>query len=233
VYRIAILAIASLLVVLPAAPARGQSAYVTGVAGAEVSRFSRAGSADIDLGGFNGGEAPLLAVRVGTSLSERWGVELEFARPSAFEGDRRRFGDPVPLVGAGRQPGATDPIPDIVIRPVPVDVRIHLEQRTTTFDALAWIRQRVGSKVDLVYLGGLSLNRTVREVDADFPGLPIVRPGGARLTAYGSGPVAGFEARIAMTEHVHFVPGVRIHGLSGQVSEGWLIRPGVGLGWSF
>jgi hypothetical protein len=53
------------------------------------------------------------------------------------------------------------------------------------------------------------------------------------VTEYGVGPVAGIEARIRMTEHVRLVPGVRIHGLGGPISEGWLVRPSVGLSWAF
>jgi len=46
---------------------------------------------------------------------------------------------------------------------------------------------------------------------------------------YSARPMAGFEARIGLTDHVQLVPGVRMHGIQG----GWLIRPSVGLSWKF
>lgn len=57
----------------------------------------------------------------------------------------------------------------------------------------------------------------------------ILPPLRDRVVSYATGPLVGFEARVSLTDHVQFVPGVRIQSVSG----GWLIRPGVGLGWAF
>ena len=46
---------------------------------------------------------------------------------------------------------------------------------------------------------------------------------------YGVSPLAGVESRISMTEHLQLVPGVRLQ----VVEDGWLIRPAVGLAWTF
>jgi hypothetical protein len=47
--------------------------------------------------------------------------------------------------------------------------------------------------------------------------------------SYGTRPLAGVEARIGFTSHVRLIPGVRLQG----ITEGWLLRPYVGLGWFF
>jgi hypothetical protein len=41
------------------------------------------------------------------------------------------------------------------------------------------------------------------------------------------------EARVRLTEHVRLVPSLRLQGLNGQTGNGWLLRAGMGLGWSF
>jgi hypothetical protein len=86
-----------LLVLLVAVPAFGQSTYVAGSLGADISRFSLFDVAGVDVGGLIGGEAVSAAVRVGTSLGAAWGVELEFARPSEIEENISSNIGPVPL----------------------------------------------------------------------------------------------------------------------------------------
>jgi hypothetical protein len=70
-----------------------QPAYVTASVGAEVSRFMRF-EEDIPNDGFTGGEAVFGALRVGTAGRERWGMELEFARPATLKHSS--------LLGSGR-----------------------------------------------------------------------------------------------------------------------------------
>jgi hypothetical protein len=48
-------------------------------------------------------------------------------------------------------------------------------------------------------------------------------------TTYDVGPLVGVEGAIGLTEHVQLTPGIRLHGIEG----GWLLRPSVGLGWTF
>ena len=87
----------------------------------------------------------------------------------------------------------------------------------------------------MVYTGGISFMRTESTFGINYavvraiPGL--ILPPTQRITFinYGVRPVVGAEARISLTEHVELIPGVRLTGLE----NGWLIRPAVGLGWSF
>jgi hypothetical protein len=58
--------------------------------------------------------------------------------------------------------------------------------------------------------------------------IPIVLPS-IKTVTYGVRPLAGFEARIKLTDQVDLVPGVRLHGLESA----WLLRPAVGLAWNF
>ena len=46
---------------------------------------------------------------------------------------------------------------------------------------------------------------------------------------YDVAPMVGVEGRIRMGGQVELVPGLRLHGTDG----GWLIRPALGLMWTF
>lgn len=180
------------------------------------------------------------ALRVGTSLGDRWGVELEFARGATLENESTGGPRILPAFPAGiltfssSTPGGISPAAPIVL-----NFRQRLAQRHQTLGAVAWIRQPVGSRVDLVYLGGVGFWRTAREQEFSFagplsPAIAIVpRSQVTRTTSYGAGPLAGIEARIGLTEHVHLVPGIRLHGVGDVEGTGWLLRAGVGLGWFF
>jgi len=92
-----------------------------------------------------------------------------------------------------------------------------------------------GSKVDLVYLAGVAFSHQRIEVSQTFPTvvrqlLPV--PAGSFRTTivdYSTRPLVGAEARIGLTSHVRLIPGLRLQGLT----DGWLLRPYAGLGWSF
>jgi hypothetical protein len=102
----------------------------------------------------------------------------------------------------------------------------------TGVNAAAWFEQPIGERVSLIYLGGVSFSRESRDLSLIVtPRLPLQAPIVQRtdVIAYNTAAVVGFEARIGLTEHVRLLPGVRLQGLSG----GWLLRPGVGLGWRF
>jgi hypothetical protein len=111
--------------------------------------------------------------------------------------------------------------------------------RAITVSTLAFARQAVGERVDLVYLGGLGFSRVVHEIEFGIPrsflaaDRPFVPSYKTRTTQYGVGPVVGVEARIGMTEHARLVAGVRLHALGQSLVDGWLVRPAVGLAWAF
>jgi hypothetical protein len=220
----------------PAAFAQGT--YVSASVVGDISRFSRAAS-DTSPDFSGSGEAIGFALRLGTPIGANWGVEAEFARPSEV----RQEGQPdfaldydfytiVPPLG----------IPTIPVDQLLFGYGLKTWQRTTTFSTNAWVRQEFSNRVSLVYLGGLAFARTVRRSELTFLQLPIpVFPGipprapilppsqSTEFVQYGAHPLVGAEARIGLTGQVELVPGVRLLGLD----NGWLLRPSVGLGWTF
>ena len=221
-------------------PAFAQSAYVAAGVGMDVSRF---GGVDApNGGGFQpDGEAVAFSLRTGTRIGQNWGVELGFTRPSEIESEQS-FG-PVPLAAASNAsltrvggPGAVGVASTIFPA---FESRQRMERRDTTLDVAAWVAQSIGNRLDLVYLGGVAFNRTTEEISYEFsPRLGSIifpTPNSIRSTSYGVSPVAGFDARVALTDHVRLVPGIRLQGIGGGVTGtgGWLVRPSVGLMWQF
>jgi len=225
---------------LVAAAARAQSPYVAATVGADVSRFSHSTSSLTRLPSADS-EVISWSLRAGTSVGERWGVELEFVQSgrSRVEGPNGIF----PLIpGTGTVtliPGVVTPTGGTVISPLPnipspIAFQTDLRRSHSDFDTVAWAQQRVGGSVDLVYLGGVAFSRQRSEITQTFPTvLALFAPGGGsfRTTTinYSTRPLVGAEARIALTSHVRLVPGIRLQGLG----EGWLLRPYAGLGWFF
>lgn len=219
------------------APAHAQGAYVSASLIGDVVRNTHtelSGASD----GSRGGEAIGFALRVGTEVASVFGVEVEFARPSVIESEWSPevipLADPRPaIVTSG---GTIVPDPGLVF-PI-FQYQLRTAQRYTTLSTMLWARHDLSDRVSLAYLGGVSFQRTTQEIEFEFqpvailpPGLtfPTIYPLATKTVTYRAGPVAGIEGRIWLTDQVHLVPGVRLHGLDG----GWLVRSTVGLGWSF
>ena len=230
----------TLLVVLFAASARAQSAYVAGTIGADVSRVSHT-DANFISSSPNGSETLSGSVRVGTAVGSSWGVELEFVQSAHSHDQVTPVVSPlatntsiasapvITLPGVTLTSASNSVIP---IRFVESDIR----QSHSDFDASVWVRQAVGGSVDLVYLGGIAFSRQRSEITQNFPTIvglfaPLPPNSAFRSTtiSYGTRPLAGVEARIGFTSHVRLIPGVRLQG----IADGWLLRPYVGLGWFF
>ena len=229
----------TLLVVLFAASARAQSAYVAGTIGADVSRVSHTDSNFYSSP--DGTETLSGSVRVGSTLGSNWGVELEFVHSgrshdqvtpsvSPLATNTSITGTPAITVQGFTFTSASPNV--IPIRFVESEVR----QSHSDLDGLIWARQAVGGSVDLVYLGGMAFSRQRTEISQDFPTIlgliaPLPPNSAFRSTtiSYGARPLAGIEARVRFTSHVRLIPGVRLQG----IADGWLLRPYVGLGWFF
>jgi hypothetical protein len=218
-----------------AASARAQSPYVAGTIGADVSRVSHTDSS-LSSSPSNDTEVVSGSLRVGTSLGEAWGVELEFVR----SGRSHQSQTPIvsPLAGgvdigsvASILSGAASPaaIPISSIANLETDVR----SSHSDLDAVLWARQRLGGSIDMVYLGGLVFSRERVDVTRTFPTVirALAPSSGFRISLidYGTRPLVGVESRIRMTSHMRLIPGLRLQG----VADGWLLRPYVGLGWFF
>ena len=181
-----------------------------------------------------GGEAIGFALRVGTPLGSRWGVELEFTRPGEIETEFA--GGPIPLTRetlSSWTTTATGPT-FIQVLPQPVSYSLNAAERHSTLSTTVWFAQELSPKVSLVYLAGMGFYRATYESEFRFDTLPggiafPVVPSPTKTVNYGVRPLAGFEARLELTDHVDLVPGVRLHGLESS----WLLRPAVGLVWNF
>lgn len=219
------------LLLLQPVSARAQGSYVSASLTGDIMRFSGAlVAADADLSA--NGEAIGFALRAGVPIGASWGVEAEFARSAEIRREAQLSA--IPYTALRLDPGFQ------VIAPLPLAYRVETAQRLSMFSASAWVRQQFTRRVSMVYLGGLAFTRSRHDADLSYVPIPIgaigvTRPGilpagqTSRTVDYGTHPVVGAEARIAMTDHVELVPGIRLAGLSG----GWLVRPAVGIGWTF
>jgi hypothetical protein len=218
-------AAAALLAV--AVPADAQSPYVGASFFGDIVRTSHTRTLGVDGGG--GGEAIGVAVRAGTPLGAAWGVDLEFAYPSAIDED---YGQRVPEQFA---PLLTALPPDLAVSsllPPYYSVSTRSEQRTSTLSASVWAAQQLTGRLSLVYLGGIGFFRATREDEIQYSpaliGLPIVVPPfETESVSYGVRPLAGMEARYDVGARLQIVPGVRLHGMD----NGWTIRPSIGVSW--
>ena len=226
-----------ILLVTLASTASAQSTYVGASFIGDVVRTSGLSFG----GGAGNGETFGGALRVGTPLGRQWGVELEFARTGEIE---MMPGGVFPATGIQWSDAAPGSVPitsvaaSSVIFPTP---RFDSERRLTTVSTLLWWNHELSDRMSLVYLGGVAFTRTtwnLRISYRDFPiqplpaGRPTILPPpdfNQESTTYGADVAVGFEGRIGMTDHLRLVPGIRLQ----TISEGWAIRPGVGLQWQF
>jgi hypothetical protein len=180
-------------------------------------------------------------LRLGTSIGSFWGIEAEFARPGEIEQDNRYDVFPVDLLsrlypnGGGYVGGLYDV--SVIGSILPFGYNFETTERNGTFSTNLWARQEIGARAAIVYLGGLAFTRSEYESRMDFRLPPVVLPGATsllpprstRTVAYGVRPNVGIEGRIRMTDHAELVPGLRLLGLQDR----WLIRPSVGINWTF
>ena len=211
-----------------------QSPYVAGAIGADVSRSSHA-SSSLYPSPSNDAEVLSGALRAGTFVGSNWGVELEFVRSGRTNEEGPQI---VPLAQGGTFSGTFTVLPagaapNAISIPIPFDYRSEVRRRHESIDAVAWARQSVSGSVDLVYLGGVAFSRDRSDITQSIgPALrAIVPPTTFRSTfiQYDTRPLVGMEARIRFTSRIRLIPGFRLQALS----DGWLMRPYVGLGWFF
>ena len=186
------------------------------------------------------GEALGFSLRIGSPIGSNWGVELEYARPSRIK-SASQLVYPLYLspLAEGLPPLSALPgvAPTIYPPPFPIPLAIETRDRHNTLSATLWALQSVSDRFALVYLGGVAFNRFEREYGYTFggiipaadPALAVVPLISSRTIVYSTRPVVGLESWIGLTDHVTLTPGVRLHG----VQDGWSLRPGIGIVWSF
>ena len=178
------------------------------------------------------GESMGFSLRVGAPVGPNWGVELEFARPSAIKNQGPTV-YPCPLcLAAGISPSAlfelTAGAPVVIPELLPIRQSFETRSRYTTLSATLFATQTVAENVSLVYLGGAAFSRTEHEFSYGIA-IPALIVPSSRTIVYGVRPLIGLESWIGLTEHVTLIPGVRLHG----IQDGWLLRPAIGIAWSF
>lgn len=215
-----------------AGAALAQSTYVGASVLAEVARFGSNGLDDSA-----GGEAFGAAIRVGTGITDRWGVDLEFTRPGEIE-EENRFAylaaglDTLTRVfpGSGVPPGGmTRGIGGTIAALPALPVAATSARRYSTITVMPYVRQTLGSRADIIYLGGIAFVRTTSRMDTRFMTLPANH---SRVT-YDAAAAAGMDVRVSMAERLRLVSGIRMLAIDESGRPGWLVRPSVGLQWAF
>ena len=217
-------------ILLAASPAAAQT-YVSASLVGDVTRFSH-----VDLPGLDdrGGEAIGFGLRLGTSITEILGVEVEFVRPSTIESTIASEILPASYSPVFAFPGITPLLPELIFPPIRYQLRT--ETRNTTVATSVWAKQTLTGGFSLVYSAGLALVRSHRATSFAYEaggGLPLPVPVSYAIVddavAYSMQPQVGVEGRIGMGEHVQLVPALRMNGLE----DGWSLRPSAGLAWTF
>jgi hypothetical protein len=209
-------AIVAAVAACAANPARAQtgpggSVYAGGSVFADVKRFSGDPSnKPLD------GQAVGGAAQLGTSLGDRWDIEI---------------GIEVPAFTSSIQPH-----PVVANKATTITLQDRTENRVISVPAIVRFRSAPHGRVQLGYLAGLSIVRLQRNFDtlapAGTPGGLVPKP--HEIVGYAAAPVLGVDARIAINGRLAVVPAVRASVLNvvTQVS-GVLVRPHIGLRWTF
>ena len=231
-----------LICVLAATPAAAQSTSIGVTVNWDLARFSR-----IDFDGEPSiatpiedsldGEALGFSVNVRRAIGDDWGVALEFSRTGEIESSTTRRITPLRTGGATfipSLPGVTQ-IPNLLPPIFDFDFVLRTEQQHQTVAALAWVRPEVGARFDLSYTGGITFVRSEleREYTITDPRFALfIAPADLSTIDLNVGAMVGADADFELTDHTAFTAGVRLQSLrSGR--SGWLIRPAVGVRWTF
>ena len=233
--RLCLVFIASLAFV-PAAAA--QSTYVGASLVGDIARYSGIEYGDDDIARILGessdnGEAIGFNVKVGRAITDRWGVEFEYARSGEFEGGAFQI---LPAdIDISRILPSRPGIPGVTT--IWSDFSVESERHHSSMSALAFVRQDIGERVELSFLGGIAFNRveTEYDYDIDIRRLAIFPPMLDAVTnvEYSVGPAVGAEAAFKFGDSAAVTGGVRLHGIGATGLSGWMIRPNVGMRWTF
>lgn len=220
--------------VLLATPATAQPTYIGGSVVFDIARFDKV-EFDDDLPRITGaaasadGEAVGFNVRIGRALGERWGLEFEFARSGELD---HQVSYPIPFLT-----DLTILPSGLPILPIPeFQYELEIEQRYTSYGAWAWLRQDLGERVDVTYLGGVMFNRAdveqeIRITDPRLAQWSSVLPD-LTVTEYSVSPAVGFDAAFKVSDAAAITAGLRLHGVTAG-RTGLLVRPNVGVRWAF
>ena len=216
---------------------QAQTPYVGASALADIARFGSVG-----IGDSTGGEAFGGAIRVGTAVTDRWGIDLEFTRPGEIEQENSfsylagAFETVLPGLAPGRVslPGGMPIDIGRIGTALSIPFSSTTAYRYSTFTVMPYLRQSLGSRADIVYLGGLAFVRTSSRISVGG-GIRLLAGNGFEqsFVTYGAAPAVGLDVRVSMTDHLRLVPGLRVLVVDERGRSGWLTRPSIGLQWIF
>ena len=218
--------VVTLVLVALATPAAAQSTYLGAALIVDVARYDRTAveqpTFTLDMPSTDG-EALGLGVQIGRAIGDRWGVEFEFARAGEIENGHSR------VVAAATQFAAL-PAPDFAYD-------IETRHRTTSYGALAWVRQGLGERVDLTFLGGVVFTRVEVEQRLDVTDDRLAQWISVVPTISGiehaTAPAVGLQAAFKLNASAAVTMGLRLQGASVMDRGGWLLRPSTGIRWTF
>lgn len=190
-------------------PRGRERVYVGGSLLADIKRFS-GDTTDPTLDGESMGGG----VTIGTALASRWDLQLGVDVPR-FSGTSH----------------------DRLVTLQKFAFTLQSVTRNQTLSVATLIRFHGGrhGRVQLGYLGGLSVVRLRRDVHTEAPdGTPaglIPRPDFS--VGYTAAPTLGIDAQIVIADHLSLVPGLQATVFSLPDTSGILLRPRLGLRWTF
>jgi hypothetical protein len=204
---------AALLAGLPA-DANAQSrttgrTYVSGSLLADIKRFSGDPTEPLLDGESVGG-----GVTIGTGLWARWDLQVGVDVPRVSATSRDRL---------------------VTLQKSTFTLQSVTENRSVSVATLVRFRGATRGRVQLGYLGGVSLVRLRRDVHTVAPGNTpaglIPKPDAS--VDFSAAPTIGVDARIVMGDHLSLVPAVHATVFSVSDTNGLLLRPRLSVRWSF
>lgn len=188
-------------------PAAG--AYVSGGVIGDIKRFS----GDVEDRVLDG-EAIGATIVVGTALHPRWDLQLGVDVPRFTTTSRERI---------------------VTFQRMPIALQSITENRMLSVAALVRLRGVRRGRLQLGYLGGLSIVRFQRNFHTDAPeGTPaglIPKPDAS--VAYAAAPTLGVDARIDLSARLSLVPALHTTLFRVPNESGIMLRPRLSLRWTF
>jgi hypothetical protein len=207
------LAAAALLAGVPS-PANAQSptigrTYVSASVLADIKRFSGDPTEPLLDGESVGG-----GVTIGTGLLPRWDIQVGVDVPRFTATSRDR---------------------SVTLQRSTYILQSVTENRGVSVATLVRFRGASRGRVQLGYLGGLSLVRLRRDAHTvateDTPAGLIPKPDSS--VDYTAAPTIGIDARIRVAQHLSVVPGLQATVFRLSNANGLLLRPRLSFRWSF
>ena len=213
--RLIVFALVAFALCAAARPAAGQTrsgsgrVYVSGSFLGDIKRFA----GDPEEPVFDG-ESLGAGITVGTALAPRWDLQLGVDVPQFTTTSRERL---------------------VTLQKNVFSLQSVTETQTLSMTALVRLHGTSRHRIQVGYLAGISFVRLRRNAHTDAPaGTPaglIPRPDAS--VSYCAAPTLGIDARIPVGARLALVPGLQATVASFSDTSGVIVRPRIGLRWTF